>query len=84
MALTNEQRRAGAIAHINKLCGTEFIDGTDLPADIEMAIESLLKAVNESNVASQRLGDMSKSFFQGQTYKSAVDYLKPYKKARYF
>lgn len=80
MPLTDEQYRAGAIAHINQLCGTLFVDGT-LPIDIDVAVDLLIKAMKETNVASQKLGDMSKSFFEGSTYRAAIKYLKPYRRA---
>lgn len=85
MALTDEQYRAGAIAHINNLPGIRqaFVDGS-LPADVEIAVDLVSKAMKESpNVASQGLGDMSKSFFEGGTYKAAMQYLKPYRKVKF-
>lgn len=83
MALTDEQYRAGAIAHINGFCSPQFTDGS-LPPDVEIAVDMIMKSMKESqNVASQSLGDMSKSFFEGATYKSALKFLKPYRKVRF-
>lgn len=83
MALTDEQYRAGAIAHINGFCSPQFTDGF-LPPDVEIAVDMIVKSMKESqNVASQSLGDMSKSFFEGATYRSALNFLKPYRKVRF-
>lgn len=80
MPLTDEQYRAGAIAHVNTLSKKDFVDGS-LPADVEVAVDLIVKAMKESNVQSQSLGDMAKSFFEGATYRSALNYLKPYRRA---
>lgn len=77
MPLTDEQYRAGAIAHINTLCKQPFKDG-ELPADVEIAVDLVVKSMKETNVASQSLGDMAKSFFEGATYRSALNFLKPH------
>lgn len=81
MALTNEQYRAGAIAFINKRTGQKFVDGS-LPDDIEIAVDLLMKGMKENqSVASQALGDMSKSFFQNGSYLAAKEYWRSYLKA---
>lgn len=80
MPLTDDQYRAGAIAHVNQKCKDTFVDGA-LPDDIEVAVDLLIKAMKETNVSSQSLGDMAKSFFEGATYRNAMSYLKPYRRA---
>lgn len=85
MPLTDDQYRKGAIEHANKYCNQLWVDGS-LPFDVEVAVDLLITGMKEKqNVASQSLGDMSKSFFEGGTYKAAIGYLKPYviKKVRY-
>lgn len=82
MPLTDEQMRKGAIEHINTYCNQDFKDG-ELPFDIEIAVDMLVKSMKENpGVQSQSLGDMSKSFFEGGTYKAALKYMKPYRKVR--
>lgn len=84
MPLTDDQYRKAAIAHINQQCKKQFAEN-DIPPDIEIVIDLLIKSMKENkSVASQSLGDMSKSFFQGATYDAAIMLLKPYKKARFF
>lgn len=78
--LSDEQYRKGAIAHVNTLCKVQFEDGK-LPFDVEIAVDLVIKSMKETNVASQSLGDMAKSFFEGATYRNAMQYLKPYRKA---
>lgn len=79
--LSDEQYRKGAIEHASQYCRQTFEDGK-LPFDVEVAVDLLVTAMKEkSNVQSQSLGDMSKSFFEGATYRSAIKYLKPYRKA---
>ena len=81
MALTDDLYRKGAIEHANKFCNQTFVDGS-LPFDVEVAVDLMVKAMKENPaVASQSLGDMSKSFFQNGTYSAAASYLKPYRKA---
>lgn len=81
MALTTEQKRAGAIAFINKQTGRTFVDG-ELPADIEVAVDILISGLDkDQTIASQSLGDMSKSFFQNGSATAAKEYWKSYRKA---
>lgn len=71
-----------AIDYAKKWCNDEFRKG--LPPGVKRAVVLIVKSYSESrNVASQRLGDMSKSFFQGGTIAAAHDELRPYKKVRF-
>lgn len=85
MALTNEQYRAGALAFVNRKTGCEFVEG-EIPADVEIAMEMLVMGMKQNpGIASQSLGDMSKSFFDSNSYeKAAMRYLKPYMKLKIF
>lgn len=75
-------RLEDAIDYVKEYCNNQFTDG--IPGGVKKAIALLVKASGEnSNVASQTLGDMSKSFFQGASQKEANDYLKPYRKVRF-
>lgn len=83
-----EARLDAAKDQTKKYCNNEFLveqdDGTYkevIPKGAQMGIALMVKSMGESqNVSSQALGDMSKSFFKGGTYKSALGYLKPYRK----
>jgi hypothetical protein len=81
-------RLSAAVDHINAECGERFTnaDGdVELPASVKMGAAMLVKSMNENPaVASQSLGDMSKSFFEGGTYRAARDYWKRYVRARLF
>lgn len=71
-----------AIEYVETYCNHSFKDG--LPGGVKKAIVLLVKASGEnSNVASQSLDGMSKTFFQGQIQTEAHDYLKPYRKVRF-
>ncbi|MEH6943392.1 head-tail connector protein [Bacillus sp. JJ722] len=71
-----------AIDYVKTECNNQFEDG--LPSRVKRAVALLVKSMGEnSNVASQSLGDMSKSFFQGATQKDVQDYLRPYKKVKF-
>ena len=59
-----------AIEIAQEKCGVSF--ETKLPSGVRRAIVLLVKGMNESNVASQSLGDMSKSFFQTNYYAEAL------------
>jgi len=76
-----------AIDHIKRDCNRDFLnaDGElDLPASVKMAVGLLVKSFMENpGVASQSLGELSKSFFEGGTYKAARKLWQPYRKMRY-
>jgi hypothetical protein len=75
---------AAAIDHVNGQCGDSFTqtDGSVvIPLGVQMGVALVVKSMTENqNVASQSLGDMSKSFFKGGTYESARAYWKKYKR----
>lgn len=61
---------------VKQYCRSTFQSG--LPSGVKRAVVLLVKAVDESNVSSQSLGDMSKSFFKGATYEQAIKLLEPF------
>jgi hypothetical protein len=71
-----------AIDYAKQYCRQSFDEG--LPAGVKQAVAKLVKAYQEnSNVASQSLGDMSKSFFEGGTMNEVHRLLRPYRKVRF-
>lgn len=72
-----------AVSYVKQYCRQTFDVG--LPNDVKQAVAKLVKAYQEnSNVASQSLGDMSKSFFEGGTMNEVHRLLEPYtRKARF-
>ncbi|KOP82003.1 hypothetical protein AMS60_05600 [Bacillus sp. FJAT-21945] len=71
-----------AIDYVKKYCNNPFTDG--IPPAVKKGITLMVKSMNEnSNVSSQSLGDMSKSFFEGATMNEAHRYLKPYRRVRF-
>ena len=85
MALTDAQYRAGALAFVNRKTGCKFVEG-EIPADVEIALDILATGMKQNpGIASQSLGDMSKSFFESGSYeKAAMSYLRPYMKLKIF
>jgi len=75
---------AAAIDHVKQDCNRDFLDESGsllLPVAVQMGVATLVKAMMENqSVQSQSLGDISKSFFEGGTYKAARRYWKPYRK----
>lgn len=68
-----------AISYVKQYCRQTFEEG--LPPNVKQAVAKLVKAYQEnSNVASQSLGDMSKSFFEGGTMNEVHRLLQPYRK----
>ena len=65
-----------AIEIAQETCGVSF--EIKLPSGVRNAIVLLVKGMNQSNVSSQSLGDMSKSFFKTDYYKEAMDILDGY------
>lgn len=65
-----------ALDLVKEKCRSTFANG--LPGGVKRAIVLLVKSTNESNVASQSLGDMSKSFFKGESYNEALEILEDY------
>lgn len=71
-----------AVSYVKQYCRQSFDEG--LPPNVKQAIAKLVKAYQEnSNVASQSLGDMSKSFFEGGTMNEVHRLLAPYRKVRF-
>lgn len=69
MALNEVTYRTAAIEFINYYLDTTYTDGETLPALVEVATDMMIKGFKENpTLASQTLGDMSKSFFQGDGY----------------
>ncbi|NNV04634.1 head-tail connector protein, partial [Brevibacillus sp. MCWH] len=68
-----------AIDYVKQYCRQSFDEG--LSPNVKQAVAKLVKAYQEnSNVASQSLGDMSKSFFEGGTMNEVHRLLAPYRK----
>lgn len=82
---TYEARLVAAIDQAKTECGRDFLDDEgklSIPSGAQMGVAWIVKAMGETpNVSSQSLGDMSKSFFEGATYRAALGFLKPYRKA---
>ena len=80
-------RLAAAIDQAKSYCNNDFldVDGNEaIPPGAQMGIALMVKAMGENqNVASQSLGDMSKSFFANGTFNAAATYLKPYRKVKF-
>lgn len=75
-----------AISFVKQHCRDDFVDG--LPGYVKQAVAKMVKALQEDGrVASQSLGDMSKSFFEGGTMNEVKQLLEPYvrktRKARF-
>jgi len=67
-----------AIDYVKTYCDNTFDDG--FPGGVKKAIALIVKSMGESsNVQSQSLGDMEKSFFEGGTMNEAHRYLEPYR-----
>lgn len=84
MQLTDKDFVAGAIAFINKKTGQDFNEET-LPADLKIAVNILVNGAKQNPaIASQRLGDMSKSFFDSSAHeKAAMKYIRPYMRVKF-
>lgn len=78
------KRIKSAIGQAQKYCNNSFENEHGvvvIPDGADMGIALMVKAMGETtNIASQSLGDMSKSFFEGGTLKTARSYLKPFRK----
>lgn len=76
-----------AIDYAKNYCNNLFLNSkgeTVLPGAVKKGVALIVKSMNEnSNVASQSLGDMSKSFFQGATINEAHKYFKPFRKLKF-
>lgn len=76
-----------AIDYAKNYCNNSFLNANgeeELPGAVKKGVALIVKSMGEnSNVASQSLGDMSKSFFQGATMNEAHNYFRPYRKLRF-
>lgn len=79
-------RLDAAINFAESYCRTDFKDDDGVatyPGGVKMGIATIVREMGESqNVQSQRLGDMSKSFFQNGSFDTAKIYLQPFRKNR--
>lgn len=79
-----QARLDAAIDQAKQYCNRDFLntDGLlEIPKGAQLGVALILKAMGETqSVASQSLGDMSKSFFENGTYKAGINYLKPYRR----
>ena len=85
--LVYEARLYAAVDLAKEHCKNDFLDADGnevIPLGAQMGIALIVQAMGEKqNVQSQSLGDMSKSFFEGGTFKAATLYLKPYRKVSF-
>lgn len=89
LGITNDSQDAilsvqleDVIDYVKEYCNNDFKDG--FPSGVKRAIALLVRSLSEdSSVQSQRLGDMSKTFFEGATQKEAHKYLKAYRKVKF-
>lgn len=76
-----------AIDYAQSYCNNTFLNDEgelELPSSVKKGVALIVKSMSEnSNVSSQSLGDMSKSFFEGATIREAHTYFKPYKRLRF-
>lgn len=76
-----------AIDYAQTYCNQTFTDGfgiLDIPPSVKKGIALIVKSMGESsNVASQSLGDMSKSFFKGGTLDESHRYFAKYKLVKF-
>ncbi len=71
-----------AIDYVKTYCNNPFQG--DLPPAVKKAVALIVKSMGENNnVASQTLGDMSKTFYEDGTLNEAHRYLRPYKKVKF-
>lgn len=76
-----------AIDYVKEYCNNPFHNekGEEvIPGAVKKGVALLVKSMSENpNVASQSLGDMSKSFFKGATMEEAHRYFKPYRRLKF-
>jgi hypothetical protein len=71
-----------AIDYAKSYCNNPFVDG--LPPTVKKGVALIVKSMGEnSNVSSQSLGDMSKSFFEGGTMNEAHRYFNPFRRVKF-
>lgn len=81
-----EARLAVAIDQAKQYCNRDFLNDQgqlEIPKGAQMGIALLVKAMGEKqNLASRSLnGELSESFFENGTFKAALQYLRPYRRA---
>jgi len=81
-----QKRLNAAIDEAKMYCNWDFLNATgelEIPDGAQMGIALLVKGSSEQhNVASQSLGDMSKSFFQGGTSTAGYNRLNAYRRGK--
>jgi hypothetical protein len=86
-----QARLDSASEHVDSECGevfstlTDDVISYDFPPDVEIGVALLVKGMGtDTGLASRTLGDMSVSYFQGESYLSARRYWKKHIKAKMY
>lgn len=77
--MTEQELREAYLDWIKSYCNNSFSNG--LPAGVKLALEKLVARHNQdSNIASEQVGDLSRSFFDSDIPKDIKRLLKPYRR----
>lgn len=82
MTETEQEVRDAYLEWIKVYCNNDFAGG--VPGGVNLAIEKLVaRHGQDSNIASEQVGDLSRSFFDSDIPKDIKSLIRPYRKVRY-
>jgi hypothetical protein len=85
--MTEQELHDAYLEWIKDYCNNEFLneDGEDvLPGGVTLTIEKLMsRHGQDSNIASEQVGDLSQSFFSDDIPKDIKSLLRPYRRIKF-
>lgn len=80
--MTEQELKVIYLDWIKDYCNNDFAEG--VPGGVNLALEKLIaRHGQDSNIASEQVGDLSRSFFDSDMPKDIKSLLRPYRKVRY-
>lgn len=77
--MAEQEIRDAYLEWIKAYCNNDFAEG--VPGSVSLAIEKLVaRHGQDSNIASEQVGDLSRSFFDSDIPKDIKRLLKPYRR----
>lgn len=80
--MTEQELREAYLDWIKSYCNNDFAEG--VPGGVNLALDKLVaRHGQDSNIASEQVGDLSRSFFDSDIPKDIKHFLRPYRKMRF-
>lgn len=79
--MAEQELRAAYLDWIKAYCNNDFADG--VPGGVNLALDKLVaRHGRDSNIASEQVGDLARSFFDSDIPKDVKRLLRPYRRIK--